>query len=317
MVTRIATIALAVASGLGVAQPDPAPEGRPVEATSLLGEALRRPALTDQQREKLEANLADARAELAEHPDDESAWIWVGRRLAYLGRYNEAIELYSEALEKFPDSARLMRHRGHRYITVREFDAAIDDLSRALQLAVVHPDAPEPDGAPNDKGIPRSTTLTNILYHLALAHYLRAEYDLAGKRFELCLQRSPNDDMRVAARYWLVLSSIAAGADKDEVDKLLDPVRPDMDIVENHAYQRLLLLFKGELAESELLEAAEPGGVEFPTIAYGVAQFRLWNADEAGRRGLLEEIVEDETWPAFGHIAAEADLARSRADDSP
>ena len=45
----------------------------------------------------------------------------MGRRLGYLGRYREAIDVYGEALERWPGDPFLLRHRGHRHLSVRAF----------------------------------------------------------------------------------------------------------------------------------------------------------------------------------------------------
>ncbi|MEZ6242191.1 MAG: tetratricopeptide repeat protein [Phycisphaerales bacterium] len=315
-VIALATLVLA-SSAMGRQPADAASEDRPIEATSLLGEPLRRPATDDAQLATLEKNLADAQAALEKSPDDEMAWIWVGRRLAYLGRYREAIDLYTKAIEKFPESYKLRRHRGHRYITIREFAKAETELDWASKLAADHPDEIEPDGIPNERNQPRSTTDSNIWYHLALARYLQGRFREAGDTFERCLRYARNDDMIVATRYWLFLSRQRDGVEWDDLEQILLPIDADMDIVENHAYQRLLLLFKGQLLEEDLMDGLEPGGVEFSTIAYGVARDRALEGDERGCHELLEKIVADDTWPAFGHIAAEADLAREREETKP
>lgn len=45
-----------------------------------------------------------------------------------LFQYHKAIAVYIEGLEHFPDSYRLLRHRGHRYINLRNLEQAIIDL---------------------------------------------------------------------------------------------------------------------------------------------------------------------------------------------
>ncbi len=65
--------------------------------------------------------------------------IWIDRRAAYLWRYREAIDIFISCMKKFPDEAGLYRHRGHQYITVREFDHAIADLTKALSLIELLP----------------------------------------------------------------------------------------------------------------------------------------------------------------------------------
>ena len=105
------------------------PEG--AEAISLLGEPLHpipAPAeVAARQAEDIEA----ARADYESDPDDADAIIWLGRRIGYTGRYRDAIEVFSEGIFKHLDDARMYRHRGHRWISVREFDRAIEDLSHA------------------------------------------------------------------------------------------------------------------------------------------------------------------------------------------
>jgi hypothetical protein len=49
----------------------------------------------------------------------EENFIWLGRRYAYLGDYTTAISTFSRGLAKYPQSYKLLRHRGHRYITTR------------------------------------------------------------------------------------------------------------------------------------------------------------------------------------------------------
>ena len=90
-------------------------------------------------------------------PNDPDAIIWYGRRLAYLGRFREAIDTFTSGAKKFPDDARFYRHRGHRRITVRQFDLAIADFHKAEQLMRNRMDDIEPDGQPNSRNIPTST----------------------------------------------------------------------------------------------------------------------------------------------------------------
>ena len=71
------------------------------EATSLAGKPLVRIALPDQQ--KLEANLVQAEKELAAKPTDADAIIWVGRRLGYLWRYQDAIAMFSKGVALHPE----------------------------------------------------------------------------------------------------------------------------------------------------------------------------------------------------------------------
>ncbi len=285
-------------------EPDPG-----VEAMSLMGQPLRAPEIPTDRRARLEADLARARAALEAAPGDEEALVWVGRRLAYLGRYRDAIATYTQGLERHPGSAALLRHRGHRYITVRQFDRAIADLEKAATLVEGKPDAVEPDGAPNAAGVPRSTLKTNIWYHLGLARYLKGEWEGAAEAFARCVDLSPNDDMKVAASHWLYLSLRRAGRE-EAARKVLEPIGEKMDVIENRAYHRLLLMYKGLLTPEQIVPAtAEPTQTD-AAVTYGVGAWLALEGKPDHSRTMLERTHLAGPWPAFGVIAAEADLAR-------
>lgn len=162
------------------------PQTQKPEATSLLGKPLVPAPIAPEARKTLEENLKQAEVVYGRNPDDPDATIWLGRRIAYLGRYRDAIETFSEGIEKHPDDARLYRHRGHRYITVRELPKAIEDLTKAAQLVAGKPDQVEPDGQPNARGIPTSTLQSNVYYHLGLAHYLSGDFARAADAYAQC-----------------------------------------------------------------------------------------------------------------------------------
>ncbi|MCH2132199.1 MAG: hypothetical protein MK116_00465 [Phycisphaerales bacterium] len=282
---------------------------RTPETRSLLGQSLQAPELPDDVMAKRSMALEHARTILAVHPESEEALIWVGRRTAYLGRYREAVDIYTDALLLHPDSHRLRRHRGHRYITLRQFDAAIADLQEADALSRDLPDRVEADGMPNAQGRPRSTTKGNILYHLALARYLTGDYATAALDFKRCLDLATNDDMRVAAAYWVYLSARRAD-EQDLASDALAVATPDMDLLENHTYHVLLLTFQ-DVAIEDGPPSHLDAGVDEATLSYGLAMnAALAGRDEEARDKLLS-IIEETNWAAFGHIAAEADLARA------
>ncbi len=276
--------------------------------TSLLGKVLFAPELDPDEHRKRQAVYNEARVKLNNDPSEENT-IWAGRRLAYLGKYSDAIIGFSDGLLEYPDSYKLLRHRGHRFITVRKFDMAIRDLSRAAQLIEGVPDEIEPDGMPNDKNIPRSTTHTNIYYHLGLAYYLKGDFQQSADTYRKCLEFSKNDDMVCASAYWLYLS-LRRLDDELGAQAVLEPIHSEMDIIENFAYHKLLLLYKREVTASELLGSAETGSIEDATLAYGIAAWHLVNSEADQAQELFEQIVEGPMWPAFGHTAAEAELAR-------
>lgn len=305
-------------------------QSRPV--VSLRGDRLPPLVLSVEARQTAAENLAQARREVEANPTDERAIIWLGRRLAYLGEYYEAIEVFSDGLKQYPNSYYLLRHRGHRYITTRQIELAIDDFERAAQLAKEKPDEVEPDGAPNQYNIPTSTIQTNIWYHLGLAHYLNGDFAKAVTAYQMCLKWCRNDDIRVATLYWLYISAMRAG-DETLAAQSLQLAGKDMKLLENEDYYSLLRLFRGEVAESELLQEAAPESVKgrvdasrepdsIPnladtTLAYGIAMHHHFNGDQQTAETMFKNILATGFWPAFGYIAAEAELARLKQANEP
>jgi tetratricopeptide (TPR) repeat protein len=280
------------------------------EATSLLGTPLVPPPLPDSVHARYAERLREAEAALARDPRSADAAIWVGRRLAYLGRYRAAIDTFTAAISRHPDDARLYRHRGHRYITTRRFEEAIADLERAAALVRGRPDEVEPDGLPNARNVPTSTLQSNVWYHLGLAYYLQGEFARAADAYREALRVSTNPDMLVATTHWAYMTARRTG-DSTYAERLLAPIARDMDVIENDAYHRLLLLYRGELPADSLV-APDPGddGLRDATLAYGVANWHLYNGRPHEARPMLEQIVRGSQWAAFGYIAAEAELAR-------
>ncbi|HXW07200.1 MAG TPA: tetratricopeptide repeat protein [Vicinamibacterales bacterium] len=286
------------------------------EATSLLGAPLAPPPIPAERRKALEENLAMARDVYARNPGSADALVWLARRTAYLGRYREAIQILTDGIASHPQDARMYRHRGHRYITVREFDNAAADLSRAVALVAGRPDEVEPDGQPNARNIPTSTLHTNIYYHLGLAHYLRGDLEAALAAYRECHRLSTNPDMLVAAAHWLYMTLRRLDR-PGEAHAVLEPVTREMEIIENGSYHRLLLLYKGLEQADGLMASVAEGGLDAVTIGYGVANWHLYNGRPQLALPLFRRIVERHAaeWPAFGYIAAEAELARQRKQE--
>jgi tetratricopeptide (TPR) repeat protein len=307
------TLAGACAAPAGRATaPKAAPDSSPApEAISLLGEPLFPPALAAERREELEARLSEARERYEKNPADADAAIWLGRRTAYLGRYREAIALFTEGMTLHPEDPRFYRHRGHRYITTRRFDLAVADLSRGRELARDRPDEIEPDGLPNARNIPTSTTNSNIGYHLGLAHYLRGEFEQAASAYQWALGFSRNPDMLVATTHWLFMTLRRLGR-AEEAARLLQPITEGMDVIENQEYHRLLLMYQGKVSRESLLEetARTNDPLALATVGYGVGSDRLFSGRTEEAIRIFRRVLETGEWAAFGYIAAEAELAR-------
>ncbi|MFN8060875.1 MAG: tetratricopeptide repeat protein [Vicinamibacterales bacterium] len=281
---------------------------RPPEGTSLLGEPLLAPPMSAEARAKHEANLDAAKQAYYKTPNDADTIIWLGRRTAYLNQFHEAIDIFTLGINKHPDDPRFYRHRGHRYITTRRLDAAVDDFEKAVTLIAGKPDEVEPDGLPNAKNIPTSTLQSNIWYHLGLAYYLQGDFPNALRAYRACMKVSTNPDMQVATEYWLYLTLRRAGEDA-EAAALLDSMPSTLELIENQSYYRLLLMFKGSESADALWTSAQEG-LDKGTIGYGIGAWHLISGRRDEAVAWLRRVLDESPWPPFGTIAAEADMAR-------
>jgi tetratricopeptide (TPR) repeat protein len=276
---------------------------------SLLGTDLFPPVPDSATAALQSAELAEAQAAFDEDPDAEESAIWLGRRTAYMWNYRAAIQIYTEGLAKHPNSARLLRHRGHRYLSVREFDQAIEDFVRAAELTEGTPDEVEPDGQPNAAGIPTGTLQTNIWYHLGLAYFFKGEYVLSAAAMQTCFDLAANNDMRVAAADWLYLAMRRAGMPARQV---ISFVTPDLPLIENTSYLRRILMYRGLMEPDSLLGAGK--ALDLAVQGYGVGSQYLLRGDTAKAVTTFQAVLDTGYWSAFGYIAAEADLARMAPD---
>lgn len=284
-----------------------------LEAISLLGDSLFTPEHNTDTTSRLFINMRNAERRLRQHPSEEN-FVWFGRRLAYLGRYREAIDTYEHGLQQYPGSYRLHRHKGHRYITLRQFDKAIADFQQAAGLMPRDTIETEPDGIPNKENRPLSSTQFNVWYHLGLAHYLKGDFEEASDAYEQCMKVSVNDDLLCATADWLYMTLRRLGSEQQAID-VLDTIHDDMNIIENDAYFKRLMMYKGALDPDSLLSVSpdDPDpDLAIATQGYGVGNWYLCNGDTTQAVEVFRKVVEGKHWAAFGYIAAEAELARLR-----
>jgi tetratricopeptide (TPR) repeat protein len=276
-------------------------------------EYLNRPAppVSAETRKDLEARLDEARRQFEAEPNDPGARIWLGRRLAYLGRFRKAIEVYSDGMKKFPLDARFYRHRGHRYITIRKINLAIDDFEKAAKLIKGRPDEVEPDGQPNVRNIPTSTLHFNIWYHLGLSYYLSGQNQRALNSYRECLKVSRNPDALVATSHWLYMT-LRRMNHVGEAARILEPITEGMEIIENDGYYRLLLMYKGKITPEEFLAetSKQDASAGSNSIMYGIGNWYLYNGRRDEATKIFRRMVSGDQWTSFGYIAAEADLKR-------
>jgi len=232
--------------------------------------------------------IARAESALAADPGNVDRIIQLGLAQSGVRQYREAIETFTRGLAIAPDHPLLYRWRGHRHLSVREFDQALDDLTRGARL---------------------DSTNYGIWYHLGIVRYASGDFAGAVDAFQHAQPRAPEADELAGATDWLWMSLSRAGR-ADHAQALLDR-HPD-SLPTTNAYARRLQLYRGQIRPEEVMTAADTGDVAVATLSYGVGNWYLVRGDTARARDWFERSVRSGGWPAFGFIVSEIELRRLR-----
>src|SRR5439155_1327351 len=119
--------------------------------------------------------IARAESALAADPRNVELIIQLGLAQSGARQFREAIETFTRGLTIAPNDAVLYRWRGHRYLSVREFDRALDDLTRGYRL---------------------DSTNYGIRYHLGIVRFARGDFAGAADAFARAQRRPPQPSWR-------------------------------------------------------------------------------------------------------------------------
>jgi tetratricopeptide (TPR) repeat protein len=230
--------------------------------------------------------IARAESALAADPRSVDKIIALGVAQSGVRQYREAIATFTRGLRLAPHNALLYRWRGHRYLSVREFDKARRDLERGAQL---------------------DSSIYGIWYHLGIVHYARGNFAGAVRAFTKALPIAPDSGERSGSTDWLWMSLSRAGRGA-EAQALLDR-RPDVPPAGNQYTQRLKL-YRGEVAPDAVFGPGDTTDIARATLSYGVGNWYLVRGDSARAREWFARSVASGGWPAFGFIVSEIELRR-------
>jgi Flp pilus assembly protein TadD len=230
-----------------------------------------------------------ARAEQSLHTDPLNVAKFIQLGIAQAGprQMQEAVQTFTRALAIAPNDPILYRWRGHRNLSVRNFDAAMADLTRGYGL---------------------DSTMYGILYHLGVLRFIRGDFNAAADAFARAQPRAPDAGELAGSTDWLWMSLQRAGRSAEAAAMLAR--RPDSLPVTN-AYARRLKLYRGEIGPDAVLTTADTGDVDVATLAFGLGNWYMVKGDTVRARELFRRSIASGGWPAFGFIASEVELERS------
>ena len=230
--------------------------------------------------------VARAAAALAADPSNIALFIQLGVAQSGVRQFREAIETFTRALSLAPNDPMLFRWRGHRYLSVREFDRAMADLTKGFGL---------------------DSANYGILYHLGIVRFARGDFAGAAAAFQRAQPRAPEAGELAGSTDWLWMSLSRAGKTA-EAQAMLDG-HPD-SLPTTVAYAQRLRLYRGQIAPDAVLTPADTSDIVVATLSYGVGNWYLVRGDSAQARSWFERSIRSGGWPAFGFIMSEIELRR-------
>jgi Flp pilus assembly protein TadD len=230
--------------------------------------------------------IARAQAALTADPKNVERYIQLGVAQSGARQFREAIQTFTRGMAVAPNDPMLHRWRGHRYLSVREFDKAQADLTKGLAL---------------------DSTNYGVLYHLGIVRFVRGDFAGAAQMFTRAQPRAPDAGELAGSTDWLWMSLMRAGR-KAEAEAMLAR-RPDSLPVDN-AYARRLKLYRGEIGPEAVITPADTADVQAATLAYGLGNWYLVRGDTAKAKSYFERSVKSGGWPGFGFIVSEVELKR-------
>ena len=229
-----------------------------------------------------------AESALAQDPRNVDRIIQLGLAQAAIRQYREAIQTFSRGIQVAPDNPILYRWRGHRFISIRNFDRAIADLVN---------------------GNSRDTANDSIWYHLGVAHYLRGEFDSAAVAFGHAKPKAPDPNERLGSYDWLWMSLMRAGRTADAAASIADLTNEEL-LRSGIPYAERLRLYRGFTDPGHAMGAGDTTDINIATVSYGIGNWYLLRGDTTTARDWFRRSVASGGWPAFGFIASEVELRR-------
>ena len=232
--------------------------------------------------------IARAQQALAASPGSVDSILALGAAQAGARQFREAIATYTRGIGIAPRNALLYRWRGHRYLSVREYDRARADLDRGLAL---------------------DSSVYGLWYHLGVLRFLEADFAGAAAAFARARPIAPNAGELAGSYDWGWMSLQRAGR-RDEAAALLASMPDSVPRAAANAYSQRLRLYQGTIGPDDVFTAADTGDVAVATLAFGLGNWYLLRGDTTRARDLFRRSVASGGWPAFGFMASEAELRR-------
>ncbi len=221
-------------------------------------------------------------------PKNVDKLITLGLAQTAIRQVREAIATFTTAITLEPTRAILYRHRGHRYVSLGEYDQALTDMNTGAKL---------------------DATIYGIWYHKGVAHFAKQQFAEAAQAFATGRPHAPSDNEFIGSTDWMWMSLARAGK-AAEAEQVIRSIPDSIKIPADYAYGRRLRLYRGETAPDDVMQPGDTAGVQVSTLAFGIGNWYLVKTDTAKAKAWFARSVAGKGWPAFAYMISERELKR-------
>lgn len=274
-------------------------------------------------------------------PSLAERYIIAARLKGYLDKHDESVSLLTEALTNDPNNVFLLRFRGHRRISIRDYHGAVQDLKRAAGLLGTVEDGYElyqlevekdavslllnraeevreqhlPLSRVADGGsIYMSSLHTAVWYHLGVALYLQDKLVESLEPFQKAYESAFHPEGLIASLDWQYMIYKRLG-EHDKADHVLEEYN-SLKFSEEYSdpgYTNRMELYVGKLQAEDLLGRDGDDTLMIATHGYGVGNWYLYNGERKKAVDTFRKVLDSGAPHAFGYMAAENALRRLAA----
>lgn len=249
----------------------------------------RSPAGVEYRSQQDAGAVARAQQALAANPKDLNLIVALGTAQAGVRDMRGAVVTFTKGLEAHPNNALLYRWRGHRHLSLREFDAALADFASGLKT---------------------DSTVYGIWFHLGIVKFVRGDFNGAADAFTRAQPRAPDSGELAGSTDWLWMSLSRAGKHA-EAQAMLDRKPDSLKVADpEYAYVKRLRMYRGQVKPEALITTTDTADVQQATLNFGLGNYYIVKGDTAHAKQAFERAVRSGGWPGFGFIVSEAELKR-------
>lgn len=249
----------------------------------------RSPAGVEYRSQQDAGAVARAQQALAANPKDLNLIVALGTAQAGVRDMRGAVVTFTKGLEAHPNNALLYRWRGHRHLSLREFDAALADFASGLKT---------------------DSTVYGIWFHLGIVKFVRGDFNGAADAFTRAQPRAPDAGELAGSTDWLWMSLSRAGKHA-EAQAMLDRKPDSLKVADpEYAYVKRLRMYRGQVKPEALITTTDTADVQQATLNFGLGNYYMVKGDTAHAKQAFERAVRSGGWPGFGFIVSEAELKR-------